>query len=51
MKGKPLVQLSAAPFTEYERRKAVGASPLEWSRLAVLARSHRRNALKIEEAA
>ena len=51
VKRKQLVRLSAALFAEYKRRKTVRAPPLKWSRLAALARSRCRNALRIDEAA
>jgi hypothetical protein len=51
VKRKQLVRLSAALLTEYKCRKAVGAPPLERSRLAALACGCCRNALRIEEAA
>ena len=51
VKRKQLVQLSAALLAEYRCRKTVGAPPLKWSRLAALACSCCRNALRIDEAA
>jgi len=50
VKRKLQVGLSAALLAEYKGRKAVGAPPLEWSRLAALACSCQWNALRIEEA-
>src|SRR5258708_39834036 len=51
VKRKQLVQPSAAPLTKYECRKAIGAPPLKWSRLAALACSRHWNSLRIKEAA
>ena len=44
------MKVSAALFVEHEHRKAVGALPLKWSRLAALAHCCSRDTLQMEEA-
>jgi len=51
VKRKRLMRPSAALLAEYKRREAVGAPPLERSRLAALACGRLWNPLGIEEAA
>jgi hypothetical protein len=51
VKRKQPVRLSAALLAEDKHGKAVRAPPLEWSRLAALARSNCQNALRVKEAA
>jgi hypothetical protein len=48
---KPLVKVSAALIAEQKCRKAVGALPLKWSRLAASAHCCSWDTLRIEEAA